>query len=275
MCPKMFQCEFCDKSFKNKNMLKIHLKATHNLSHLCQKCTKSFETKDLLKAHIEGAHLDSKKAFPCDKCDKILMSEFALKNHVTAVHEKDVKVIKCYKCNKPFLTKKGLIYHQKVCGQEFKCEVCDKNFYTDKKLNLHIKTVHKKKKVKCEKCDDEFDNITKLREHDHFKHDPVYQFKCDQCPKAYTGEYNLIHHKSMAHRKIKVKPNVAKRAKLDHSDSKEHIENEDIETNALVTKVKTEKNVEDLGISPDAFCFDSDITIKTEIKQEIKDEPFY
>lgn len=47
-----FQCPDCPKSFKRKNELKVHMKASHeNVSFACSKCKKKFACKTNAKRH--------------------------------------------------------------------------------------------------------------------------------------------------------------------------------------------------------------------------------
>ena len=73
---KMFECESCDKSFKQKGNLKNHIHTIHNgyKDHNCEYCGKSLTRANVLKKHINTVH-NSYKDHKCDYCGKSLKEQ--------------------------------------------------------------------------------------------------------------------------------------------------------------------------------------------------------
>ena len=68
--PNLFRCELCQKSYKDKRCLDLHI-ASHTQSqeriYKCQVCSKSFFKKCIYKIHLR---LHDEKNFSCMECDK-------------------------------------------------------------------------------------------------------------------------------------------------------------------------------------------------------------
>ena len=67
---KLFECEICGVDFTYLSYLKRHM-----IIHLgskpfkCTTCDKTFKTKNEVKIHVAAVH-DKEKTFECDYCDK-------------------------------------------------------------------------------------------------------------------------------------------------------------------------------------------------------------
>ena len=90
-----FRCDFpnCDKSFKGKSSLKIHVQSVHEgISYKCDVCYKSFAQKGNLKIHkfvhkIQKAKFVHK--FKCQylNCNESFANLSGLSSHFKSVHE--------------------------------------------------------------------------------------------------------------------------------------------------------------------------------------------
>ena len=163
MPEKLIQCQYCDKTYRDRTGLQIHMKTIHmdqcpDLPLLqckedgCQFVTKS---KARFNQHMNQIHLA--KTFECefDDCDYVVGSSYLLKRHLKS--HSNVKSIKCNHCDKAFKTKKGLLLHidrkhTELCSDlpDLTCEVEDCQFKTKRldSLKHHLK-YHKRKVYVC------------------------------------------------------------------------------------------------------------------------------
>ena len=82
---KKHSCKECDKVFKKKDSLRIHLKRDHTVAektHLCKTCKKCFGDYELLKNHILQSHNQQN----CPQCQKTMFNKMELKRHLVFEH---------------------------------------------------------------------------------------------------------------------------------------------------------------------------------------------
>ena len=73
------QCEVCDISFNDIQILKTHLKIHTGQKHKCRTCEKQYATPGSLRTH-EVIHQDERK-FKCEFCGKTCKRKNDLKIH--------------------------------------------------------------------------------------------------------------------------------------------------------------------------------------------------
>ena len=81
----MFKCKKCDEELESVIELKKH-KEEHDSCQekfQCEECEKVFKENGKLEEHVKRVHTK----FECDECDKIFDYEGILERHVEAVHE--------------------------------------------------------------------------------------------------------------------------------------------------------------------------------------------
>ena len=104
----------------------------------------------------------------------------------------------CDKCKKSFTTRKLLNQHLKLHG-DFSCTKCLKTFSLKSEL-LSLKhlcnTIHD---VNCSLCGKRFRFKGEMKRHIRAFHLKERQFKCKECPKAYTDPTPLKHHINSTH----------------------------------------------------------------------------
>ena len=135
---KKFQCDKCEKSYKDFRDLNIHMYNVHEN----QKDSKSDPSKEnspeKLKTYNYKCH------YP--ECGKAFMTKRQLADHIPYVHE-GKKQYKCdwEKCEKTFGYEEGLKMHVSIIHfgeKKFHCH-CGKSFGRSSHLNRHILDVHK------------------------------------------------------------------------------------------------------------------------------------
>ena len=70
------------------------------------------------------------------------------------------------------------LIHEKINVPRLKCGICDKSYASRRNLNLHIGSVHdKKKQFKCNVCDSNFSQKSNLKSHVAQVHDKRKSFR--------------------------------------------------------------------------------------------------
>ena len=83
------QCNICDKNYKTRNLLQIHIFNVHREKvekiSQCDICHKVL--KGSIKLHINVVH-HGKKPTKCESCGKLYSEAGTLKRHVEAIHDR-------------------------------------------------------------------------------------------------------------------------------------------------------------------------------------------
>ena len=85
-------------------------------SRHCQECNKTFRRKRYLPIHINVVHKNIKK-FQCLQCPKAFGINATLQQHILAVHEK-ITPFQCHKCTKTFGQNSNLQTHIKTVHKD-------------------------------------------------------------------------------------------------------------------------------------------------------------
>ena len=68
------------------------LEATHHKAHKelptveCELCHKTFKNKYILKNHMKNMHDESRERYNCPHCDKSFANKYYLKKHIASKH---------------------------------------------------------------------------------------------------------------------------------------------------------------------------------------------
>ena len=80
------ECEHCDMTFKNRRLLKKHMKSKHDgIILYCSNCEFSTSCKRSLKRHIESIHENIRLC--CQNCDYDASNYISIKNHLINKHK--------------------------------------------------------------------------------------------------------------------------------------------------------------------------------------------
>lgn len=107
---QIFQCDVCDKVFKEKHQIKRHLNTHFPKAEL--KCSQQLSSKQSLKEHVQNDH-SKIKSHKCQMCPAEFFHLKSYTNHVQNMHLEE-KMHKCDICEIAFKTKNSLTIHTRV-----------------------------------------------------------------------------------------------------------------------------------------------------------------
>ncbi|XP_017785543.1 PREDICTED: zinc finger protein 39-like [Nicrophorus vespilloides] len=163
---RLFYCVLCDKQFKHKKTLNIHMGVhTEFNAHICDICNKSFNHKVYLSRHMI-VHTDT---FPyeCEICKKKFKHDSSMRTH-RLTHSKD-RHFECSTCNCSFKSKihlKNHINNVHIGEYQHQCELCERKFKRRCHLKSHYQT-HKRNNLQhfCSFCESSFKLQRNLKKH--------------------------------------------------------------------------------------------------------------
>lgn len=162
----LFECEKCNRTFKNKSALGKHR----------TKCIKPGDTTPD----------KALKSYDCEVCKKVFQAFHTLKYHQKEAHnsEPSEKNVELYK-----LERLEIISNNKMST----CEICSKTFASIASLSRHTKTKHDTGKFVCDVCNNDFYTQNQLNKHKMI-HTTERNFPCDACTKAFKTPEHLKKH---------------------------------------------------------------------------------
>ena len=163
---KKYVCSFCEKVWKNKFDLRLHVAVhTGNKPLKCDVCDAAFAKKSRLNEHLKTHHVYS-CTFP--DCQFEAEKWSLLRKHLP-VHN-----VKCPLCSSKFKTQESLEKHITTHKSTFQCSQCDLQYAKRSSLNCHVRAVHEKVTFRCsiDGCGKEFAFKKSLRHHMKTHTDP-------------------------------------------------------------------------------------------------------
>ena len=176
------KCNYCDNSYIEPFELEAHVKSCH--TYECDYCEKSFSSKQILKEH-ENIHTTK-----CDYCDKRYFESSDLIAHMQSVHYNV-----CDYCGKSFSSKTILKQHihthttKNYFTEEKYCEFCGKDFPSPQIRNDHIREIHHIQiDHKCDYCEERFFIPSQLKSHVKSVHLNQRHHVCNHCNKEFQSD---------------------------------------------------------------------------------------
>jgi len=206
---KKKKCPKCDKVFKTKTGLNMHLKQHFDESLFsCLVCDFKTPQKLNLVKHTASKHGQDVEgrllalSFSCELCDFKCIAEHMLKNHVLRKHtQKSAMRFHCTNCNYATVEKAALDKHMRfkhTNERPFMCDTCGFSTHTASAMARHKRSHSNTKPHKCEVCGHEYADKKRLRDHMyiHSDHKP---FKCELCNYTCRRKDNLTAHLKKQH----------------------------------------------------------------------------
>ncbi|CAK8691523.1 unnamed protein product [Clavelina lepadiformis] len=189
---KHFSCNFCDKSFKCKRPLKVHIRThTGERPYQCDVCHKSFSMNSSLKSHMR-IHT-GERPYQCDVCHKSFSASSNLKTHMR-IHTEE-RPYQCDVCHKSFSNSGKLKIHMRTHTGErpYQCDVCHKSFTQSSSLKTHIRIHTGERPYQCNMCLKSFSDSSGLKTHMR-THTGERPYQCKICHKSFFTNGNLQAH---------------------------------------------------------------------------------
>ncbi|XP_065203762.1 zinc finger protein 93-like [Planococcus citri] len=214
-----FQCVHCDRTFRKKSFLSVHIKRhlyAGDSEFVCKVCKKTFTVYRYYKRHLQSVSHQNKNGednpiFKCDICKKLFSSRDSLSRHQLRTHFTGDKRLKCPLCDFKTALATSLSRHVNLHteNRKFICDQCGSCFHTLSALKDHTVYVHSNERnYSCEICGQRFKLKSGLNR--HFKtHSNEKEFKCF-CGQVYKFRTNLRRHLLTAHKITGKKNNVTR-----------------------------------------------------------------
>ncbi|KAM4552716.1 uncharacterized protein PAE49_016103 [Odontesthes bonariensis] len=189
---KSGKCDVCGKVFRDKYVMKEHLKIHTGVKpYACETCGKCFTRKSNLLPHMR-IHT-GEKLFSCETCGR----SFTQSSHLTAHRRTHTgeKSYFCQMCGKSFTQKNNLLAHTRTHTGEkpFTCRTCGKIFTYSSTLSVHMKIHTGERPYSCGTCGKKFKQSNNLKVHMR-THTGEKSYFCKICGKSFSQKNNLLAH---------------------------------------------------------------------------------
>ncbi|XP_047039888.1 uncharacterized protein LOC124644508 [Helicoverpa zea] len=310
---KPYQCQFCDYACRDTSTIRKHMERHMGVSktYPCNICNKNYKNKRTLQIHVDEVHFElNTRKFPCGHCDKVFKTKGTLRIHWNTVHLKinrtkceicgadvsknninshmrrhiDVKPFKCsFKpCGKRFKDKSDLKRHCLIHypDRQYACALCHRRFARKTRLNKHVSRHLNGYDVQCDYCGDMFATKLRLSTHITRSHGPNSKiYICDTCDMVFHSRRSITSHLMYGHGAEHDRVcQICKEDLNNYQTLKEHyLKHHNVKYNVLGEKKEDEDEVlikeepidmeEFLEETPE-FLYDVDIR-----KQDMDEEP--
>jgi len=160
---RFYSCDQCDKTFKQKGHLGVHLKAVHQgIRFPCSICDYKATTKGNLKQHVGRRH-------------KFVDNDMIDYENIEGVVENETNGVLAIMDNDSFGFKEEQpegFDPTTPPAKCYPCELCEKTFKQKGHLGVHIKSFHQGKRFPCTVCNYKATTNGNLKRHIEQRHVP-------------------------------------------------------------------------------------------------------
>lgn len=165
---KCFECSICQKKYSTEIGWIVHKKQHTKFIYDCEYCDESFKLRSELKHHAFASHESVLKMYQCAKCSDAFPTKSLLQCH-SNTHDQAYLMEQhlCSECGKTFTNKTIFKEHQKVHSSDrpFACTQCPSKFKKRAYLNEHMLMHTGEKRYVCDICNKAFTMKTALDSH--------------------------------------------------------------------------------------------------------------
>lgn len=194
--PQYFNCNYCDKSFRERRSLEWHSRMhPTELRFECEICMQRFATADQMKQHKSNCTV---QRFECYLCGYTSLHSHwnRFMDHFRR-HTGDTP-FKCECCAKGFTSKRMLKFHMKYHPTKMleKCSFCRRTFASSQEAKQHESQCAIKRQMECYLCKTTFTFKSSLVRHMP-QHTGLNHLKCQYCNRTFARkDYLKIHTQS-------------------------------------------------------------------------------
>ncbi|XP_062602710.1 zinc finger protein 418-like [Saccostrea cucullata] len=200
---KPYTCHQCEKSYKNFQTLRNHIRYVHKITgqkNHCKLCPAKFKHSSVLKQHCDEIH-NKKINFTCTVCKK----EFARRNQYN----------------------RHMLSHGGDKSRLLNCPHCEKGFWFKYNLTRHIELVHKPsvENFHCSYCGKGFNLKAAMVSHVQHVHFNIFPFQCsvDGCKMGFSRQRLLLEHMQQSHSDVTYKPPQLSRGRYKYGRTDEDL----------------------------------------------------
>ncbi|XP_063630806.1 zinc finger protein 271-like [Cydia splendana] len=183
----IYQCHHCGKRFRNKSVLKKHIRI-----HLSLGPSSNSTRQNITSNRQEMSHKD-RKPYKCSTCEYMASKIEDLQKH-QLIHAGD-KPYQCRYCDHRSRQRENLRTHEMIHtgNKPFKCNYC--HYKCNRKVLLRIHEINHtgEKPFDCSNCDYKCNSKAKLRRHEII-HTDENPFQCSYCEYKCNQKPNLRRH---------------------------------------------------------------------------------
>lgn len=195
------KCEYCNKQFVNRYVLKKHKQNMHLVTREKQTCKICNRTVMSMSLHMRRKHNGEFK-YKCKQkdCNEKYFYKSHLMEHVRTEHVEESILAKkenllCTHCGKILHSRKAYGYHVLLHSGEkpFKCNFCDKQYRSHNYLRIHERSHTDERPYPCTHCDRAFRDSGTLKGHVR-THTGEKPFVCNICGRGFAQRIALKTH---------------------------------------------------------------------------------
>lgn len=237
---------FCSSPTSLSRHLKLHNSDETKTKHLCDICGKGFKIRQYLLRHRRKDHNLWADNLPpiCQICGAEFDKKSLLYDHMKIHPFEETRDFVCTICNHAARNAYNLKRHLEThsVDRSYTCPICQKTFHP-RYAKDHMKSHTASRKHKCPECGKKFKRKYALKQHS-YQHGGAPEHVCDVCNKAFARTDKLLRHRRRHgiplnyHCKICLKGFISEKSYLLHESS--HMKASETQVNCDMQSLKVE-----------------------------------